>query len=112
MTVLKRGAAPNAAPGGGRSRKGIVRKLVATVVASLSALALVAGASAHALIVTPPGQEGAVVSQPVSKPYAQAHCHAQSPSQLSDSPAAAQFTPGAALPCPPVQNPGGQVTGP
>ena len=89
------------------------RKTVAAiVVASVWALTIAGGASAHALIVTPPGQDGAVVNQPVSNPFAQAHCHAQSPSQLSDSPAAAQFTPGAALPCPPVENPGGQVTGP
>ena len=93
--------------------RGNVRKTVAAIAsASLSALTLAGGASAHALIVTPPGQDGAVVNQPVSNPYAQAHCHAQSPSQLSDSPAAAQFAPGTALPCPPVPNPGGQVTGP
>ncbi len=89
-----------------------MRRIVSIAVASGCALALAGSASAHALIVTPPGQDGAVVSQPVSKPYAQAHCHAQSPAELSDSPAAARFTPGAALPCPPVPNPGGQTTGP
>ena len=89
-----------------------MRKIIAVTVASVWALSLAGGASAHALIVTPPGQDGPVVNQPVSKPYAQAHCHAQSPSELNDSPAAAKFTPGAARPCPPVPNPGGQVTGP
>lgn len=89
-----------------------MRKIVATAAASALALAFAGPASAHALIVTPPGQAGAVVSQGVSQPYAQAHCHAQSPAELSNSPAAAQFTPGAALPCPPVANPGGQITGP
>jgi hypothetical protein len=89
-----------------------MRKTIAIVVASVWALSLAGGASAHALIVTPPGQDGPVVARPVSQMYAQAHCHAQSPSELSDSPAAAQFVPGAALPCPPVRNPGGQLTGP
>ena len=87
-------------------------KTLVAVIASVSALALAAGASAHGIIVTPPGQTDPVVSQPVSQPFAQAHCHAQSPAVLSDSPAAAQFVPGAALPCPGVPNPGGQVTGP
>jgi hypothetical protein len=88
-----------------------MRKIIAVVVVSVWALSLAGGASAHVLIVTAPGQEGPRV-QPVSKPYAQAHCHAQSPSELSDSPAAAQFAPGGAFPCPAVPNPGGQVTGP
>jgi hypothetical protein len=87
-----------------------MRKVIAVVIASVWALSLAAVASAHVLVVTPPGQDPRV--QPVSKPYAQAHCHAQSPSELSDSPAAAQFVPGGAFPCPPVPNPGGQVTGP
>jgi hypothetical protein len=89
-----------------------MRKMIAVVVASVWALSLAGGASGHGIIVTPPGQTGPVVSQPVSQPFAQAHCHAQSPAELSDSPAAAQFVPGAALPCPGVPNPGGQVTGP
>ena len=88
-----------------------MRKITAVVVASAGALSLAGGASAHGIIVTPPGQT-AVVNQPVSQPFAQAHCHAQSPAELSNSPAAAQFVPGAALPCPGVPNPGGQVTGP
>lgn len=89
-----------------------MRRIVVAVVASVSALSLAASAWAHGIIVTPPGQTGPVVSQPVSQPFAQAHCHAQSPAELSDSPAAAMFVPGAALPCPGVPNPGGQVTGP
>jgi hypothetical protein len=89
-----------------------MRKIIAVVVASAWALSLAGGASAHGIIVTPPGQTDPVVSQPVSQAFAQAHCHAQSPAELSDSPAAAQFVPGAALPCPGVENPGGQVTGP
>jgi hypothetical protein len=89
-----------------------MRKLTAVLVASVWALSIAGGASAHGIIVTPPGQTGPVVSQPVSQPFAQAHCNAQSPAELSNSPAAAQFVPGAALPCPGVENPGGQVTGP
>jgi hypothetical protein len=89
-----------------------MRKTTAAVLASGWALSLAAGASAHGIIVTPPGQSDPVVSQPVSQRFAQAHCHAQSPEVLSDSPAAAQFVPGAALPCPAVENPGGRVTGP
>ena len=89
-----------------------MRRTIAAVIASAWALAFAAGASAHGIIVTPPGQTTPMVNQPVSQPFAQAHCHAQSPAELSDSPAAAQFVPGAALPCPGVPNPGGQVTGP
>jgi hypothetical protein len=89
-----------------------MRKTIAVLIASVWALAVATGASAHALIVTPPGQDEPVVSQPVSQAFAQAHCHAQSPAVLSDSPGAAQFVPGTALPCPAVPNPGGQTTGP
>ena len=89
-----------------------MRTITAAVVTATWALGVATSAGAHGIIVTPPGQTGPVVSQPVSQPFAQAHCHAQSPAELSDSPAAAQFVPGAALPCPAVENPGGQVTGP
>ena len=89
-----------------------MRKTTAVVIASVWALTVATGASAHRLTVTPPGHDGAVVNRSVSQPFAQAHCRAQSPAELSDSPGAAQFVPAMALPCPGVLNPGGQITGP
>jgi hypothetical protein len=53
-----------------------------------------------------------VVSGPISNPWPQAHCNAASPAIIADrSNGVVQFLPGAALPCPAVANPGGQVHG-
>ncbi len=88
------------------------KRITAVALASVWALSLTGGASAHRLIVTAPGHDEPVVDQPVSTSFAQAHCHAQSPAVLSETPSAAEFAPAAALPCPAVENPGGQLTGP
>jgi hypothetical protein len=64
---------------------------------------------AHSQTVTPPEQD-AVVQGPISQPYAQAHCNANSPSVVAEaSNNVVVFTPSGALPCPTVANPGGQV---
>ncbi len=78
------------------------------------ALAVTPTAVAHTQTVTPPGQDTPVIeNDPISKPYAQAHCHAESPATVSDaSGGVVAFSPAGALPCPPVENPGGQITGP
>ena len=94
-----------------------MRRIIAAVatLAALAlalALALAGGASAHTLTVTPTGQDPVLFNEPVAQPWVQGHCRAQAPAELADSPGAAQFSPGAALPCPPVLNPGGQTTGP
>jgi hypothetical protein len=67
----------------------------------------VATAAAHTQTVTPNG-EG--FTKPISKAWAQAHCNAQSPAIVADaSGGVVQFLPAAALPCPTVANPGGQI---
>jgi hypothetical protein len=90
-----------------------MKKVTTTLLAGL-ALAVPSAALAHTQTVTPPGQDAPVIqSDPISKPYAQAHCHAQSPAIVSEaSGGVVAFSPAGALPCPPVPNPGGQVTGP
>ena len=80
------------------------------------AVLLLAGAassaSAHSQTVQPPSKDAPVVSGPISNPWAQAHCHAQSPAVVADaSNGVVRFTPAGALPCPLVPNPGGQIHG-
>lgn len=79
-----------------------------------AALAVAAPAAAHSQTVTPTGWDAPVVIGPISKGWAQAHCHAMAPAVVSGaSNGVVVFTPAAALPCPGnVTNPGGQVTGP
>jgi hypothetical protein len=91
-----------------------MRRIISAVATTAAlALFLAAGASAHTLTVTPPGQDDPVhLHRPVAQPWVQGHCRAQAPAELGDSPGVAQFSPAAALPCPPVMNPGGQITGP
>lgn len=61
-------------------------------------------------MVQPPGQDEPTVTGPISKPWAQAHCHAASPAVVTDaSGGVVSFPPGTALPCPDVENPGGQI---
>jgi hypothetical protein len=84
--------------------------------AASSAALLLAGsaaaAAAHSQVVQPPSKDDPVVSGPISNAWAQAHCHAASPALVDDrSNGVVMFLPGAALPCPPVPNPGGQIHG-
>ena len=82
---------------------------------SLAAAGLLLASSAgvtfaHTQTVTPPAHDGPVVTGPISKSWAQAHCNAQSPAVVADaSGGVVVFSPQAALPCPPVENPGGHV---
>jgi hypothetical protein len=79
-----------------------------------AAIAVAAPAAAHSQTVTPPSSDAPVVIGPISKGWAQAHCHAMAPAVVAGaSGGVVVFTPAAALPCPAsVTNPGGQVTGP
>jgi hypothetical protein len=79
-----------------------------------AAMAVAAPAAAHSQAVTPAGWDAPVVVGPISKAWAQAHCHAMAPAVVSGaSNGVVVFTPAAALPCPAnVTNPGGKVTGP
>jgi hypothetical protein len=70
-----------------------------------------ATAAAHSQTVTPNGN-GEGFTKPISNPWAQAHCHAAAPAIVADrSGGVVQFSPAAALSCPAVLNPGGQVHG-
>jgi hypothetical protein len=78
----------------------------------LLALAGAGSALGHSQVVQPPSQDTPVVSGPISNPWAQAHCNAASPGIVADaSNGVVRFTPAAALPCPAVANPGGQIHG-
>jgi len=86
--------------------------LVAAGGALLLAVAGAGSALGHSQVVQPPSQDTPVVSGPISNPWAQAHCHAASPAIVADaSNGVVSFSPAAALPCPAVPNPGGQVHG-
>lgn len=90
----------------------VVRGTVVTLGAGLLLAASAASALGHSQIVQPPSKSDAIVSGPISKPWAQAHCHAASPGLVAGrSNGVVQFLPAAALPCPAVPNPGGQVHG-
>jgi hypothetical protein len=94
----------------------IITRIRTTVLGGATAVVLLAGsaasAAAHSQIVQPPSHDEPVVTGPISRPWAQAHCHAASPALVDDaSNGVVAFPPGAALPCPPVENPGGQVHG-
>lgn len=65
-------------------------------------------ASAHRQTVTPPPSDEPVVDKPISNSWAQAHCNAAAPEVLGTD-SVVGFAPFAALPCPAVPNPGGQV---
>ena len=86
--------------------------LASLALASMLTLLSVGSLLAHSQVVTPAGQGEAVVSGPISNPWAQAHCNAASPAIIADrSNGVVQFLPAAALPCPLVANPGGQIHG-
>lgn len=92
-----------------------MKRSLYSLVAALALLAAMAvPVAAHSQTVTPPGQDAAVVSGPISKAWAQAHCHAAAPAVVAGaSNGVVVFTPPAALPCTPdLKNPGGQSTGP
>jgi hypothetical protein len=88
-------------------------RLARAAVLAAALTALSAGTIlAHSQTVDPQGNGGGF-TKPISKAWAQAHCNAASPGVLSTTAAHAAnaFTPAAALPCPAVPNPGGQVHG-
>jgi hypothetical protein len=77
-------------------------------------LTLAPAALAHTQTVAPPGlDEPVILNDPIARPWIQGHCHAQAPAVSgAASGGVATFSPTGALPCPPVTNPGGQITGP
>ena len=95
------------------TRTMFVRRAALGASTALLLCAAVAGpAAAHSQTVLPPPMDAPVVSGPISNPWAQAHCNAASPALVADrSNGVVSFRPAAALPCPDVPNPGGQVHG-
>jgi hypothetical protein len=92
------------------ARRALTRIAAAAAAITLVAVGSVAVASAHSQTVTPPGQDGPTVTGPISKSWAQAHCNSNAPSVVAlASGGVVVFSPAAALPCPPVENPGGQI---
>jgi hypothetical protein len=92
-------------------RRSIQRFVHALLGASLLALLIAGSALAHTQTVNPNGN-GEGFTKPISKAWAQAHCHAASPALVSEaSNGVVQCLPAAALPCPAVPNPGGQIHG-
>ena len=92
-----------------------MRRIVTKVVVLAAfVLTLAPAALAHTQTVAPPGQDAPVIlNDPIARPWVQGHCHAQAPAVVSGaSGGVVSFSPAGALPCPPVENPGGQVTGP
>ena len=88
------------------------KPLASLALASMLTLMSAGSLLAHSQVVTPAGQDEAVVSGPISNRWAQAHCNAASPAIVADrSNGVVQFLPAAALPCPLVENPGGQIHG-
>lgn len=85
--------------------------LRAAILAAALSVVGAAAASAHSQTVNPNGN-GDGFTKPISNAWAQAHCNAASPSLVFEaSNGVVAFNPAAALPCPAVANPGGQVHG-
>ena len=92
-----------------------MRRIVTKVVVLAAfVLTLAPAALAHTQTVAPPGQDAPVIlNDPIARPWIQGHCHAQAPAVSGEaSGSVVTFSPTEPLPCPPVPNPGGQVTGP
>lgn len=72
---------------------------------------MIAPAAAHIQTVHPPAQETPTVAGPISQPWAQAHCNANSPTLVHlASNGVVTFSPTAARPClTTAANPSGQV---
>jgi hypothetical protein len=86
------------------------RRAARAVVAATMLLALGAtSVAAHSQTVDPNGN-GDGFTKPISNPWAQAHCNSSAPEVVAEaSTGVVRFSPAAALPCPAVPNPGGQV---
>jgi hypothetical protein len=94
-----------------RTSRRIAARVAVSAVGATMLLASSGGlAFAHSQTVTPPGLGGEeVVSGPISKGWAQAHCQSNAPAVVAEaSDGVVTFLPVTAL-CGPVENPGGQV---
>jgi hypothetical protein len=86
------------------------RRLAWALLGSIMLLGLgTAQVAAHSQTVDPNGN-GDGFTKPISNAWAQAHCNSSAPAVVADaSNGVVRFNPAAALPCPAVANPGGQV---
>lgn len=79
--------------------------LAATILLALGATSV----AAHSQTVDPKGN-GSGFTKPISNAWAQAHCNSSAPAVVGiASKGVVRFSPAAALPCPAIENPGGQV---
>jgi hypothetical protein len=86
------------------------RTIVATAGSSLLVLVAASSVLGHSQIVQPPSHDEPVVIGPISNAWAQAHCNSAAPAIVANaSDGVVRFLPGAALPCPAIANPGGQI---
>jgi hypothetical protein len=87
-----------------------LKRLADAVLAASMLLALgVTSVAAHSQTVSPNGK-GDGFTKPISNPFAQAHCNSSAPEVVATaSNGVVTFSPAAALPCPAIPNPGGQV---
>lgn len=93
-----------------RSVSRLRRTILATASSSLLVLVAAGSVFGHSQIVQPPSHDEPVVSGPISKAWAQAHCNSAAPATVADaSGGVVRFLPGVALTCPAIANPGGQV---
>lgn len=85
------------------------RILVGSVLMAGAMVLGAAPASAHSQSVQPAAHEEPVVAGPISRPFAQAHCHSAAPAVHVGHPVVS-FSPAEALACTSATvNPGGQV---
>jgi hypothetical protein len=86
------------------------RRLAAALLGSAMLIGLGATqVAAHSQTVNPNGN-GEGFTKPISNAWAQAHCNSSAPEVVADaSNGVVRFNPAAALPCPAIANPGGQV---
>lgn len=91
-----------------------MRRLLFTALIGAAPLLMAGPAAAHTQTVTPPGQDGPVVSGPIARPWIQGHCQAAAPMvTFQASGGVVDFFPHGELACDPnILNPGGQSTGP
>jgi hypothetical protein len=91
-----------------------MRRLLFTAVIGAAPLLMAGPAAAHTQTVTPPGQDGPVVSGPIARPWIQGHCQAAAPFVTGEaSGGVVIFSPQGEVACDPaITNPGGQSTGP
>ncbi|MBW3631603.1 MAG: hypothetical protein KY456_01105 [Chloroflexi bacterium] len=91
-----------------------MKRSLSSLVAALALLAAMAvPVAAHTQTVTPPGQDPAVETRMIARPWIQGHCKAAAPTvTYLASNGVVDFSPHGEVSCTGILNPGGQTTGP